>query len=226
MRVLLLAGAAVIAGAAAAVPLPWSVSSPSALLPVADAVAIELGPELARAGADRGVSGEYLVVQHRDGATTLQLLTAAVSPSSLITTGGPPASHQRVHPLVAATMSGLGIVPRYADVAEIPVQVQVDPRIEGSAAGAALHAFDLGNDLDVARGRRIVGLGRMLDGGDLTCTAGVGQSVIAAARQQVDVVVVPAECAADAVAALPPDERLEVLEAANLTVAADALLAQ
>lgn len=224
MRVLLLGGAAVVAVAAITVPLPWSVVDPAELRSVAGAVTIELDPELERPRGD-AVSGEYLVVQHRERATPLQLVVAALFPGGRIERPGPPAAPGAIHPLVAATMSGLGIVPRHADAADIPVTVHVEPGVDGGSLGAALYAFDVGTDLDVARGRRIAGLGRMLEGGHLLCSPGVPESVVAAARRGVDVVVVAAECAEDAAAAIPHDAQLEVLDAASLAGAADALVA-
>lgn len=225
MRVLLLlGGVAVVAVAAIAVPLPWSVVDPADLRSVAGAVTIELEPELERPAGDP-VSGEYLVVQHREQATALQLAGAALLPGGRIERSGPPVAPGAISPLVAATMSGLGIVARHADAADIPVTVRVDPGVDGASLGAALYAFDVGTDLDLAQGRRVVGLGRMLDGGHLACTTGVAESVVAAARQRVDVVVVPADCAEDAAAAIPHDSQVEVLDAASLAAAADALLA-
>lgn len=226
MRVLLLGGAAIIAVAAATVPLPWSVTDPSQLRPVTDGVTIALAAEVQRRADDRGVSGEYLAVQHRGRATTLQLLAAAALPQPRIERRGPPVTGSSVHPLVAATMSGLGIVPRHADATDIPVTVHVSGGVDSSALGAALYAFDVGTRLDVARGRRIVGVGRMVNGGHLVCSGAVAESIVAAAAERVDVVVVPTDCAEDATAAIPHDAQLEVIDANVLVGATDALLAQ
>ena len=226
MRVLLVAGLVLIVAAAVVVPLPWSVVEPQRLQPVRQGVAIALDARLEQTrGDDRGpVTGSYLVVAHRERATAAHLLVAAVAPAAHVERGGPALSPREVHPLVAATMAGLGVVPRYADLSQLPVTARVGADVDPRSLGAVLYAFDVGAGQDLARNRRIAGLGRMLDGGDLVCTPGLAASVRAAAGAAIDVVVVPSDCAAEAAAALEPGAQLQLEHAVTLQGAAQALL--
>lgn len=221
MRVLLVAGLVALGVAALVVPLPWAVVEPGRLVPVGSGVTIAVDPALRAPDP----SGEYLATPRRENAAALHLLLAAARPGVHIERGRR-AAPDSVHPVVAATMAGLGIVPRYADIAELPVTASVSGEVDARALGTVLHAFDRGNQQDVARGRRIAGIGRMLDGGELVCTSGMAESVVAAAAHDVDVVVVPTDCADAAVAAVPVDARLEVVDAEMLAGAAQVLLAR
>ena len=221
--VLLIAGVAVVVVAAAVVPLPWSVSEPGTLVSAPAQVDIVLAPELARTAGGGEISGEYLTVRHRDRAGALQLLVAALAPAQRITRSAPDPAPGAVPPVVAATMAGLGIVPRYADVADLPVTADVAAGVDPRSLGVALHAFDVGTSQDVARGRRILGVGRLLDGGDVVCAPGAGAAARAAVEQRIDVIVVASECAAqvrDDFAAA----QVQVLDADFLPSAVQALL--
>jgi hypothetical protein len=226
MRVFAIVGAAVIALGAATVPLPWAVVEDTAFLPAADVTDITIEEELEQSGAagDGGVSGEYLTVRHRDRAAAVRLLAAAVAPRARVERAGNTASPRGVDPVVTAVMAGVGIVPRYADVSELPVTAGVHGEADSRSLGVALYAFDVGSPLDVAQGRRVAGLGRVLDGGSLVCTPGVAASARAAAQQSVDVIVVPSECVTRAMNALPADTEVRVLHGPVLASAAEALL--
>jgi hypothetical protein len=226
MRVFATVGAVVIALGAATVPLPWAVVEDTAFVPAADVVDITIDPELERAGAagDGSVAGEYLTVRHRDRAPALRLLAAAVAGRSRVERTGDTTSPRGVDPVVTAVMAGVGIVPRYADVSELPVTAAVHGEADSRSLGVALYAFDVGSPLDVAQGRRVAGLGRVLDGGSLVCTPGVAASARAAAEQGVDVIVVPSECVTRTLNALPQGTPVRVLHGPVLASAAEALL--
>lgn len=220
MRVLAVGGVAVIVMAAVLVPLPWTVVHPEVFVPAADLVSIQIQPGPVR-GQDLAVSGEYLVVRQRRGAPFAWLLAALLDPGArVVRPGREPAG--AVDPVVAATMAGLGIVPRHADPSQLPVTAEVRGVADPHALGLALHAFDVGSTIDVARGRRILGLGRAEDGGALACAGPVSVALRAAAAD-IDVVVVPADCAAGATDALPPGAAVRVVEASLLGEAAQAL---
>lgn len=226
MRVLLVAGVVALVGAAIVVPLPWAVVEPQRLEPVGQRVTIIVDAQFEQMrGEDQGpVTGEYLAVRHRQRAPAVHLLVAAVAPGAHVDAGGPALSPGAVQPLVAATMAGLGVVPRYADLSQLPVTAHAAAGVDPRSLGAALYAFDVGADQDLARGRRIAGIGRMLDGGDLVCTAGTAASVRAAADAGVDVVVVPSDCADEAAQALGQGARVRLEHATALQGAAQALL--
>lgn len=226
MRLLLVAGFVLVLVAAFVVPLPWSVVEPQRLEAVHHGVTITLDAQLEQTrGDDQGpVSGEYLAVRHRPRVAAATLLMAAVAPGAHVERGGPALYPGAVHPLVAATMAGLGVVPRYADLSQLPVTAAVASGVDPRSLGAALYAFDVGAGQDLARGRRIAGIGRMLDGGDLVCTRGLAASVRAAAGSGVDVVVVPSDCADQAAEALGQGVGVQLEHAAALQGAAQVLL--
>jgi hypothetical protein len=226
MRIFLVVGVLVIVVGAVTVPLPWAVVADATFVSAAEVVTVTIDGELeAAAGpADRELSGEYLAVRHRNRAPASALISAAVDGGSRVERSGDTTSPRGVDPAVTAAMAGLGIVPRYADISELPVSATVGAGVDPRSLGVALHAFDIGAAQDVAQGRRILGVGRVLDGGSLECTPGVAASVRAAAAQRVDVVVVPTDCAADATGAVPQGVDLVVLDAPVLVSAAEALL--
>ena len=228
MRVFVIAGAALIVLAAAVVPLPWSVVEPASLVGAAEAVELSIDPQLDRVAGvtDRAVTGAYLTVRHHQRAAAARLLVALVDPGASVAPGGPVAPAGDVDPVVAATMAGLGIVPRFADLSELPVTARVADGVDPAALGVALHAFDVGSQLDLAAGRTILGLGRVTENGALRCPPGLSASLQAAVAGEIDIVLVPSGCAAQAADSMPDDARFALHDAGLLTDAADTLLAR
>ena len=222
MRIVALSGVAVLAAAALLVPLPWTVAHPGTLVPAETQMTLQLDADTLR-GRDAAVAGQYLVSKQRPGAPLLALVVAVLDPAARVVRPVRAPAAAVVDPVVAATMAGLGIVPRYADASQLPVTADVEDTADPFALGLALHAFDVGSPIDIARGRRILGVGAAIDGGRLSCTGDVTAAVRAAAAADVDVVVVPAGCP-PANDALRPGGTLQVIEARRLGDAADALV--
>lgn len=221
MRILALSGVAVIAAAALLVPLPWTVAHPGTLVPADTQITLQIDADTLR-GRDAAVTGQYLVSKQRPRAPLTVLVVAVLDPAARVVRPfrAPAAA---VDPVVAATMAGLGIVPRYADASQLPVTADVEDTADPFALGLALHAFDAGSPIDVARGRRILGVGSAGEDGRLFCTGDVAAAVRAAATTGVDVVVAPTGCS-PASDVLPPAATLQVVEASQLVDAADALV--
>jgi len=223
MRVLTVVGVAVLVVAAWVVPLPWAVVRPAELVTAAEVVTVDIDADYlaAAGGRDTAVSGTYLVTAEHERVPLIRLVTAAAAPG-----------HHVVRPrrrptgedtLVAATMAGLGVAPRHADPSEVPVTVRLTGPAAPDRLGLSLYAFDLGATVDLARGRRVLALGTVDARGLLQCASPIAETVRSAAEAGVDVVVVPTPCAGNARDAVPAGSSLQVLDAAQLIEAADAL---
>lgn len=108
----------------------------------------------------------------------------------------------------------------------IPLGIDVvSGRVGGPSAGLmiSLAVFDLVDDDDVARGRRIAGTGTMALDGSVGTISGIGLKVPAAAGASADVFIAPARQAAAARAAVPDGSDLTVLGVATFDEAVAAL---
>ena len=221
MRIVIAACVVVLGLAAVLVPLPWVVSAPATLVPMDNVATATVSSEhLKGAGTTlEPIRGTYLGVVGNVRAATVDVIAAAVRGDRTLNRGRrlPNAVHQQ--PAVVAALVGLGLSPARMEGADLPVEVEVDDGAATSLA-AMLQLFDAMSPADVAAGRRIVGLGEMTPDQELRCEAPVQPGVVAAAQQDVDVVVVPAACAAGVAGS-----GVQVIEASSLVEAVEALLA-
>lgn len=122
---------------------------------------------------------------------------------------------------------GLGVGVETAPATpQLPVPVEVaSGRIGGPSAGLmiALTVFDKAADADLASGRRIAGTGGLAPRGGVEDVGGVAQKVLAAARADVDVFVVPDEQLDTARGARPAQADLELVGVGSFDEAVDAL---
>jgi hypothetical protein len=153
------------------------------------------------------------------GPSLLQVVTAAVSGSRRVLARRAPASTELQRPEVVAAVLGLGLSPTRLEGTPLPVTVRVAEPLHPASLGAVLHAFDSTSALDVAGGRRVLGIGAMAADQSLTCPAPPASSLAAAREAQIDIVLLPAACGP---VAGPP--QLRVVTVDTLTGAIDALL--
>ena len=145
MRVVVLGGAVVIAVAAFVVELPWGVVSPGTLVPASRAVEVDLAPDYLAASrrGDPSVNGAYFTVADRERAPLASLVAAILSPALVVPARADDAA--TLHPLVAAAMGGIGVVPRHADPSDLPVTVELREGVSPHGLGLALHASTSGH---------------------------------------------------------------------------------
>ena len=218
MRLLVTVSGLVLCLAAALVPLPWSVVEPARLLPAAAVVDVRISEQFtADAGVQpAAVAGTFLGVHEVSGASLARMVAAGFSRGRHVVReragGGSPLQR----PEVVAAVLGLGVSPGRLEDTAVPVDVRLGRGLDPSSLGLLLHVFDATSQRDVARGRRVLGVGAVSDDQTLTCPARPTESVTAARREGVDVVVVPAACG------LPAAD--DVIVAASFVEAVDALL--
>lgn len=132
-----------------------------------------------------------------------------------------------LRPVAGRDQPGLGVGVRTAPAKpELPVPVEVSSgRIGGPSAGLmiALTVFDKAADVDLAAGRRIAGTGGIAPTGSVEAVGGVPHKVLAAARADIDVFLVPADQLESAREALPADAELDLIGAASFDKAVQAL---
>lgn len=130
-------------------------------------------------------------------------------------------------PVAGREEPGLGVAVQTAPgQPELPVPVEVSSgRIGGPSAGLmiALTVFDKAADVNLAGGRRIAGTGGIGPTGAVESVGGVRQKVLAAARADVSVFLVPADQLESAREARPSDADLELVGAATFDEAVEAL---
>lgn len=110
---------------------------------------------------------------------------------------------------------------------DLPVEVEIDSgSIGGPSAGLliALTVYDkVRDDVDLARGHRVAGTGTIDSAGRVGPVGSVEQKVVAAARADAEVFLVPSAQHQQAVGAVPADADMEVVPAATFDEAVAAL---
>lgn len=227
MRVVVGLSLVLLAAAAWVVPLPLAVAQPGRLVASRSQVTVEVSQQYADDAALRlaDVAGEYFAIRQQAGPSAAQVIAAAASRDTDVVAGTPPADDNLERPELVAAVIGLGLSPARLQGASLPLEVTVDEQVDAAATGVALFAFDATSALDVARGRRVLGLGAMAADQRLRCTSAVGPSVRAAQREAIDVLVVPADCAGE-LDGVETAGNLTVVVAESLVEAVDALLAR
>lgn len=204
------------------VPLPLQVTHPARLVDAAEQVNVTVSPEfLEGAGIQLPpVSGAFLG-PHEDASPTLVGAAAAMLSSRRVLgrrPARPAATLER--PEVVAAITGLGLSAVRVDAGAVPVAVTVGDGLEPASVAVALHLFDTTSTLDVARGRRVVAIGRMQADQQLVCPPAPAASIAAAQAEDADVVVVPSPCGDEA----SGDTSVTVHAAGSLAEAVDLLV--
>lgn len=220
VAVLSMVAAAVVVLAGVFVPLPLVVAHQRALDPVDAAVTVSLSDEYVQTtGSDvQPVSGSYLAVRTKPDPNAFGALVAAAAPGQVVRPRAPVPTEPVRRPEVAAALSGLGISPLRMQGNALPVRVAVHG-VDPGALGVALQVFDAASALDVARGRMVVGVGRLGADDLLECATSVDAAVDAAVTAGADAIVAPQGCGRTV--SPPPD--LDLIEAATFTAAVNAL---
>ena len=219
----------VILGVAAwVVPLPVQIARPERLVAAGSAITITIDTEYARDASLQlePVDGQVFAVQQEAGAPLARTLAAALDPASDVLAASPASGRELDRPVVVAAVLGLGLSPARMEGAPLPVELQVDGPLDESSVGVALLAFDATSALDVVQGRQILGLGEMGADQRLSCQIPPAPSVASAQRQDLDVLVLPEDCAAALADVEASAGDMTVIVAATLVEAIDALLAQ
>ena len=218
MRAAMVTGIVVLVLAAVAAPLPLHVAQPARLVAADDVVDVTISEQfLADAGTRPGpVSGAYLGVAQVAGAPLVEVVRAGLDSTREVVREPGEQPQPLDRPGVVAAVIGLGLSPARVDRDAVPVTARVGDGLSARSVGAMLHIFDTTSALDLARGRRILGVGSMRPDQTLACPAPAGASVAAAQEADVDIVVVPAECGA-------VDASAPVVVAGSLLEAIDAL---
>lgn len=130
-------------------------------------------------------------------------------------------------PVAGRDEPGLGVAVQTAPgKPDLPVPVEVSSgRIGGPSAGLmiALTVFDKAAGVDLAAGRRIAGTGGLGPTGTVEAVGGVPQKVLAAARADAGVFLLPAEQLDSAREARPPGARMELIGVGSFDQAVEAL---
>lgn len=228
MRALLGVAVAILGLAAWIVPLPLQVAWPGRVVPAQPQVTVAVSQQYVADASLRldPVSGEFFSVAQRTESSLAQVAAAAVAPSADVLAAPPRPQVALEQPGVIAAVLGLGLSPVRLEGAGLPVEVTVGGGVDAASVGVALLAFDETSSLDVARNRRVLGVGAMAADQQLICTGRVAPSVAAAQQAGLDVLVVPADCAPDLVGVETSRGDLTVIVAGTLIEAVDALLAQ
>lgn len=220
---MLLGGIAVVVVSAWVVPVSLTVSSPGRLVAVQELVTLSLSPAFVEAAASspQPVTGQFLAPRD-DTRPSLARVIAALAWPTHVVHGATPAPRDPVEqPATVAALLGLGLSPGRMQGTDLPVAVRVDARAEPASVGLLLHVFDAAAQRDVARGRRIAGIGVMDPDLALRCPRGADDSVAAAVAGGVEVIVVPSSCAATREVA----PSAVIVRASTFLEAVDALLA-
>lgn len=223
MRAAMAVATAVLLAAAWLVPLPLAVARPAELVPAGDVVSLTISEQYVRDAGLRPkrVRGTFLAVRTTSGASLAQVMVAALAPAGDVRRQRERSTVTLEQPETVAALVGLGIAAVRMEGAELPLEVAVRDEVDPASVGVALHLFDATAAQNVAKGRRIAGIGRMEFDQTFICDADPVASVAAAAADGADIVVVPAACASDVV-----DPGVALLPAASLTEAVAGLLGQ
>ena len=214
---------AVLLGAAWLVPLPFAVARPGELVAAGDVVSLTISEQFAQDAGLRPkpVRGAFLAVRTTGRAALAEVATAAISPAGDVLADRPRSALPLQQPETVAALVGLGISAVRMEGADLPLTVVVEDAVDPAAVAVALHLFDATAAQNVAKGRRVAGIGRMEVDQTFTCEADPAASVAAAVAAGADVVVVPTACADEV-----SDPGVAVLAAGSLTEAVAGLLEQ
>ena len=218
----------VLALAAWIVPLPLQVAQPGRVVPAGPEVEVTISQQFATDAGLRPepVQGQFLAIRQAARPSVVRMLTSAMSSTHDVVPERSVAPRELSRPEVIAAVLGLGLSPARLEGTELPVSVEVGAGLDPASVGVGLLLFDSTSAVDVARGRRILGLGAVAADQRLSCPTEVVPSVAAAEAAQVDVVVVPFACAQEVTARGESDGELTIIVAETFVEAVEALIAE